>query len=606
LNAPQGKPLLDLRKYDSEGEIVRYTEQLGSIVVETGAIRMNNKNALFMDRKKPSLTPPLLTGKYMVYWPRLELPSAGPLETSIFSSEYGIITTKKSFDGSVWRDFIPNNSPEDTLPALPSSTNDDVWKYISDVTDKLVLHNQIPVARFKLESGRYVLDAPPILRDLIPIPYPWTAFRQLDSRLAVQAQDVIISTTPQLVPSLTLSVSPIPPVPVELRQKGTAEIYVANTGPDTYGFLKPSDVLGSYLPAPLSTVGMPTQHMQAFKMLVDGLSTTEQIGFGVSFDDVYDITASGWQRRISENIVVDEEPIFWAQSAEMHSPETDAPTSTEPMGQATPTDTSDITSISSVKQDNVMNYSSFLASYAPGLSYIQPLGPVVQGPIPQSFLNWIRITYLFSKGSVRLKVVPTPPAAASRLSSYSSASIVPFTGSIESPGYINNNPPVDLREVVKLTAYANSLASTASVAQDVSSTPMDVIVPYYSDSPVTFNVFSDILTDNSYSTVLLRSPSPGDVFISAGRDFELKFPMPCPALVPDLWAVVSTTDAAKIIFGDTTPVGWWAWMMGLMTSPVNTLQTTLSRWYQYVAIASGFYNNFVLPGTFVKYGQYYV
>jgi len=220
-------------------------------------------------------------------------------------------------------------------------------------------------------------------------------------------------------------------------------------------------------------------------------------------------------------------------------------------------------------------------------------------------LNWLRATYLFSSGSVRLKFVPNGTSAG-RLSSYMSASIIPYSGPIESPSYINNNPPVELREIVKLATYATALASTGSVAQDAAATPLDITVPYYSDSPVTFNVFNRVLTDNSYSTIMLKSPISGDMYMSAGPDFALKFPMPAPPIVANLWAVINPSEASTIIFGDTTPIGWWDWIIGLVTSPITTVQTTITRYYQYVAIASGFYNNFVMPGTLARYGVFYV
>jgi hypothetical protein len=293
----------------------------------------------------------------------------------------------------------------------------------------------------------------------------------------------------------------------------------------------------------------------------------------------------------------------FAQSGPVDNPDLDAPAPPVPIeSNSDSTDTSVLPTVPVKTVEPLIRMASLMWSGTTSTphTFINPLGPISDEPLPKTYLEWIRCCYLFVRGSSVVKIVGTTPIM---------ASILPYSGSFPTSTNRSTEPPMDTMRMVG-EFFNRSLTSTGSYSIDTQMSPLEIILPFLSDSLALFNTYAGVYTDNNYPTLMLSHPtdnkmSPISVYIAGGDDITFHYPIPPPPLVANIWADMSKSEQNEYLH-NTTERSWLEWITGLFTAPTQTVATAFRQIYQYATVAFGAYNNFIIPGTVAKVqGSFY-
>lgn len=615
-NAPLGSPYLDYSVLVLESQLITFIYVLGKVSYVTGSILMSHPTSVYFVSGDSM---PLVTGSGVIYIQTQDKSKAAcTLNTDVASTRYGHLSIAKTALSTslAWGNYLPP-ALTDTLPTVPTGY---FGKHIPNGFDIISISTGYTHRRYIHSEGRFVVDDKPEMVHFIEanrFEIQATIYLQRLGRHVVvgavvnkgyfyindnglytlcvpfrasSAYDIYDNTTQyftfNLVPWRGRYADLDNRASVLLQFNTTGLIHDVNQTVDTTSRL-PALVVNDLNPDPQPPSGVAPLYFNKRALNQFGLLSYFRLAAPADgSQDKYDPPEHNYDNVMRNN------QITYAGTAQA-TLESDMIAESAPIEE--PVLSNPAPPMSSVALDAIMDITKMASLFYYGTpsvrSFFMPLGPISLDPKPKTYLEWIRMMYLFSSGSTVVKVSTEMPIM---------LSILPYSSGFSIPATLSPLPPQDIQNMSG-DFFFRSLASTGSYMINPNVSPMEVVVPFLSDSLALFNVFANRFCDNNYPAIMMSSPSvdtqsPVSIYISAGEDFKLHQPIPPPPLVPNAWADMSVSEQVGYLYNPTER-SVMDWFIGLFSSPIVTTRMALRSVYEYASVAFGTYNNFTIPGT---------
>lgn len=613
-NAPLGIPMLDYSVLNLESQLITYVYALGKISYITGSILMSKPTFV---RFVSGDSMPLVTGSEKIYLQTQDKSKAVcTLNTTISSVRYGSLTIEKTalVTSLAWGNYTPP-AITDGIPTIPSGY---AGKHTRNGFDVVSISTGITHRRYIHSEGRFQTDDTPMMVNFLnshSFDIQATVYLQRLGRHVVVGSIMnkgyvyiddngifnlcipLRSTSEYDIYDSTMQYVTFYLVPWRDRyadfDKRAAILLEFNNAGLKHDVDQVVDVLSrrpnvktnDLQPDPSRT---PTP-LYFNKRVFNAFGQAAFIKLAPPSDgsvDKYDTIDANYDNVLHSN------QITYAGTAQSTLDVDNVPIPAMIEGSIEPNPDPPM---SSVALDAIMDVGKMASLFYYGTpsvrSFFMPLGPISLDPKPKTYLEWIRMMYLFSSGATVVKVSSEAPIM---------LSILPYSSGFSIPTALSPLPPQDIQNMSG-DFFFRSLASTGSYMINPLTSPMEVVVPFLSDSLALFNVFANRFCDNNYPALMMSSPSidtqsPVSIYISAGEDFKLHQPIPPPPLVPNAWADMSISEQVGYLYNPTER-SVMDWFIGLFSSPIVTTRMALRSVYEYASVAFGTYNNFTIPGT---------